>query len=187
MTAPLREITRAPAAGDRSVNLLRAGARAIGWDADIEWAQAFDHPQLGRLLTLWREKARNGLPGRADLGARELKEFLPNLWIVKRVEDSGRTRYQFRLIGTVVAQVVGDYTGHYIEELVPVELLPRWLLLCEVVLGASAPIRVKAKVDLPMANYLAAEIFIAPFAGDNGSPPSKIAAATYFTSRLPQH
>ncbi len=64
------------------------------------------------------EKAgARALPDRADLDPAEIPLLLPYI-LISEVEQPFRIRY--RLIGTEVVHVTGmNFTGHYLDELIP--------------------------------------------------------------------
>jgi hypothetical protein len=159
---------------------LNAKARALEWPGEFERAGAFDRPELNRLLSLWRDKAENDRASRANLDFHALKEVLPHVWIVERVIEGGRARYRCRLMGTEVARVAGDLTGRFFDEAVAPNLVPRWIAVCDAIFASREPIRAFLRVDLPAANFLDCEMFLVPFAGEDGEPSSEALVVSYF-------
>ena len=74
----------------------------------------------------WRGKrADRAMPARADIDPAEIKHLLPNLLIVDLEAEPFRVR--FRLLGTkVVAESGNDFTGSYLDELIPADREDHW-------------------------------------------------------------
>lgn len=71
-------------------------------------------PVLHHVHQYWLTK-RNGraLPGWTDIEPTEISRLLPNLLVAAVEYDP--LRIFFRLVGTLVAEVRGDVTGHYVD------------------------------------------------------------------------
>jgi hypothetical protein len=85
---------------------------------------AMARARLDRLLAYWdglRDGAAMPLAHRFDiLGVRDLAGLLHLLEVL---EESGRTRFRFRVYGTAVARYnTRDLTGRYVDEITP----PEW-------------------------------------------------------------
>ncbi len=159
-----------------------AQADVLGWAGHIEYASAFDRPELNAVLALWREKGRGGIPSRADFDARALKSILRNLWMLEEVANGAGRRYRYRFVGSEIAAVYGETTGRYIDEVIPAGILPRWMAACEGMLRCHAPLRVTTNIDLPQANYLSLESFHAPLL-DADSRPTILMCVSFFGRR----
>jgi len=135
-----------------------------GWTTLCDPSLAFDTPQLLALAKMWRSKAEalGRCPSRSDFDARELKALLRNLAIVERV-GADKPRYRFRYYGSEFVPLLGEQTGRYMDEFIPKEFLPRWIIGYEAVAKTGAPLRFVSNFQLPKINYLSGETFVAPF------------------------
>lgn len=76
-----------------------------------------DHPEIREFYRLWLALRRGRLvPSRADFDPAAIRAYLPHVFMVD-VEDGG-ARFRYRLCGTAVAAVYGDFTGRYVDEFV---------------------------------------------------------------------
>ena len=124
---------------------------------------AFEAPMLLNALALWREKAgADGVPSRRDLGAHALKAYLPHVAIVDPVDDGVVRRYRFRLMGTAIAELLGDHTGKFIDEAVVSPFRERWTAVMDAPLAAGVPLRIFGRVEYNQMNYLTMELLLAP-------------------------
>ena len=75
------------------------------------------HRKLLRLLEYWIEKKADRIaPARRDIQPTEMRDFLPNVFLVD-VEERPM-RFRFRLVGTEIVELFGiDVTGRYVDEL----------------------------------------------------------------------
>jgi len=60
------------------------------------------------------------MPSRGDLDPLEIPRLLPSLFLVD-VVPGDRRRFRFRLVGTRIAQLEGEITNKFLDELVPPE------------------------------------------------------------------
>ena len=79
------------------------------------------HPELDALKALWLEvSGARALPNRADFGLDIMKRWASHLSIAVVMPEG---RFQFRLFGTVLAEIYGrDLTGSFLDELTPHDL-----------------------------------------------------------------
>jgi hypothetical protein len=77
------------------------------------------HTLLMRLLAYWQGKrGRRAMPSRADIDPNEIRDLLPHLLLTDVVNEQGRTRFRYRLVGTAVQEAFGrEMIGQYIDEL----------------------------------------------------------------------
>jgi hypothetical protein len=74
------------------------------------------------LLAYWRSKRKGrAMPRRADIDPTELPGRLwPHLMLLDVVRKGGRTRFRYRLVGSVFEEAFGrDPTGEYQDEVIP--------------------------------------------------------------------
>jgi hypothetical protein len=128
---------------------------------------AFETPALAKALALWREKTgEREIPPRCDFGAHALKAYLPTVAIVEAVDEGGTRRYRFRLMGTAIADLLGDHTGKFIDEAVASPFRERWSAAMGATLAAGAPLRLFGRVGYNNLNFLSMELLLAPLRDD---------------------
>ena len=67
----------------------------------------------------WRRKAAGkGVPSRADIDPVEIAQLLRNVFLVDIVPGPPR-RFRFRLVGTRIAEMEGEMTNRFLDEIVP--------------------------------------------------------------------
>jgi hypothetical protein len=144
-------------------------ARLEGWPFRCDSTLEFERPELNTLRDLWRALAEGKpAPSRADFDARTLKPYLRNIMIIERVSiGPGRWRYRTRLAGTALAEMIDDPTGKFLEEYLPLELVPRWAATYDTVLESGRPLRLIADFELPQLAFLRGEALVAPLADRN--------------------
>lgn len=169
---------------DRSqaINLplaLNAHAEQLGWPFRCDPALEFTRAELGALCALWNAKAGSGgLPSRMSFDMRALKPFIRNISILERIGPKGAWRYRFRLFGSSLAQLFGEHTGRYLDEMVAPELLENWLACFDTAIRFGGPLRFINYYRTPGRNFLKGEIFAAPLAAETDNQPM-ILIATY--------
>jgi hypothetical protein len=131
---------------------------------------SFDTPALAQAASVWRDKAAGReMPLRRDMGARTLRPFLSNVVLLDVVEVDGTRRYLVRLMGTSIAQVLGEHTGQYLDETITSPFRERWSMAMEAALSAGVPLRLSGRVDYGGHDYLAMELMLAPIEPRAGS------------------
>lgn len=159
-------------------------ARDGGWHSLCDATAKFSHPDLTRLLALWRSEAgENAIPPRRTMSPRLLKSFLRDVAIYERVGEGEGRRYRVRLMGTAFAQILGDLTGKFIDEAVAADFVPRWHASLDATLGAAAPLRFLGREDTKGMTFLTGEFFSAPLLADDGQANLLLAAARYSGKR----
>ena len=146
---------------------------------------AFSDPVYERFLSLWRSKAgTRAMPAKSEITPRDLKDFLRDVVICQRVAEHP-SDYTWRVIGTKVAEVVGENTGKTIAESTPPELAARWIECGDLILNGGQPMRFLGRVHLKDREYLDAENLFVPLANDDGLP-AYIMGLCRYTPRLSQ-
>ncbi|MGH6872507.1 MAG: PAS domain-containing protein [Rhizomicrobium sp.] len=162
-----------------AIDAFNARSAAEGWEQVCDPALAFTHPDYHALIALWRAQAAGrALPVRADMTARVLKGYLPNIAIKERVQCEP-SRYRWRLMGTRVAQVIGERTGKLADEDASPRLIARAGANCDLTLLAGAPLRFVGRVLARDKDFLASEALYLPLAGDDGSARFVLAFGYY--------
>ena len=159
-------------------------ARLEGWPLRCDSTLEFERPELNELRDLWRSLAAGKVaPSRADFDARTLKPYLKNILIIERIfTGPGRWRYRTRLAGTAVTEMIGDPTGQFLEEQLPLEFVPRWASVYDATLDGGQPLRITGEFELPQIAFLRGEILSAPLADHNGKL-TLVFGCVYFSSK----
>lgn len=162
-----------------------AAAVRGNWHSLCDPSLSFLHPDLVRLHELWLAEAQDGgIPLRRVMSPRLLKSFLRDIALYERLKGAGgERRYRVRLVGTAFAQIIGDLTGKFVDEVVPKEFLPRWHAALDATLGARAPLRFLGREDTKGMTFLTGEFFSAPLLADDGQPNIVLAAARFSGKR----
>lgn len=147
-----------------------AAAKLNRWPALCDPTCKFFYAKHLDVLALWHNLAgTDGIPFRREMTARRLKPHLKSVFIYEQVEEThGERRYRVRLMGSKIVQVFGEFTGKYLDEVVPENFLPRWEALPDAVLGAGAPLRFLVRSDTFDKAHMVAEYFCAPLRADDG-------------------
>lgn len=154
------------------------------WHSLCDATLRFNHPDLARLLTLWRSEASDKpIPFRRTMSPRLLKSFLRDVALYERIGEGTSRRYRVRLMGTAFAQILGDLTGKFIDEAVPPAFVPRWHASLDATLATGAPLRFLGRADTKSMAFLTGEFFSAPLIADDGQINLVLAAARYSGKR----
>lgn len=159
-----------------------AKAQAQGWPSFCDASLAFQRLELRTMLATWHcHAAGDRVPCRKEFTPRVLKSLLRNVVIYERVVN-GSIRYRVRLMGTAFAEIMGELSGRYLDEVIPQAFLPRWYAALDAALEAGAPLRFISQADSVEKDYLVGEYFEAPILADDGSL-SMVLAAGHFAPR----
>jgi len=164
---------RDPADAPAAFNALAA---AKGWFYRCDPQPSFTRSELQALTALWHEKAsaKGGLPARADFDMRALKPFLRNVSFLERSGPPDARRFRFRLFGSALAELFGERTGQYLDEMTSPTLLENWTAAYNTIIDCGRPLRI---FNHKLSPVLHGEIFGAPLAPDAGGNPMVMAAA----------
>ena len=167
--------------------LFNRQAERNDWPTRADSTLSFQNENFAQLVRLWQGKMRGAeLPRRSDFTARELKRVLRNLIFFERVGESEQARWRVRFIGSGVAAVTGDMTGHFLDEFIPAELYPRWHAALGAIFAARRPIRFLGRIDIWDQQHIAAEIFAAPLAGAGATPAMAMATFRFHAAVPPR-
>ena len=123
-------------------------AKTNNWAALCDASLAFNHPDLRRLLGLWRKQAKGGIPLRTDMTPRVLKSHLQDIAICRRIAgDRSERRWRVCQQGVWFAQILGDFNGKFLDEVLPPHLQPRWQVALDATLADRAPLRFLGRTD----------------------------------------
>jgi hypothetical protein len=140
------------------------------WHHYCDPTLAFSTARYSQLISIWRAKAGNRkMPSRADMTARDLKDFLRDIVIFQRI-GTNPSRYTWRLIGTNITEIAGHQTGKTFEESIPPQHLERWIETGDMILESEQPWRLRGRVHIKGREYLDAENLYLPLANDNNEP-----------------
>ena len=156
-----------------------------GWPALCDATVKFTHPDLCRVLGVWRKAAKGGgLPRESDMTARLLRPFLSDIVIYECVVSrKGERRWRVRLMGTSFAQIMGDLSDEFLDKAVPPALLPRWHASLDATLSARAPLRFVAQAVTSGMKFLVGEYLSAPLIAADGSASLVLAAGRFTGGR----
>ncbi|MBL6854459.1 MAG: PAS domain-containing protein [Alphaproteobacteria bacterium] len=166
-----------------ALNALNARAKAAGWGIAASPPKGFEHPRLNDVCALWHDKAtRRDMPARADMTARAMKPFMPQMTLIERARDSGKARYRIRLHGSVLARYSGDATGKWLEEVVDAQRVGAFAQIYDTVIALRTPLRILTRYQAPELDYLDGESFVAPLSVPTSGVPL-ILSVTYTKPR----
>ena len=160
-------------------------AKKEDWPALCDATVKFTHPDLCRLLGVWRKAAKASDPPReSDMTARLLRPFLSDIVIYERVVSrKGERRWRVRLMGASFAQIMGDLNEKFLDKAVHPAILPRWHASLDATLGYRAPLRFLAPANTSGMNFLVGEYFSAPLIAADGSASLVLAAGRFTGGR----
>lgn len=126
---------------------------------------------------LWRKQAENGAtPRRSQMTPRVLKPFLKNIAIFERPSNTP-VRYRVRVIGTHLAEALGEMQGKYLDEVLPAPVVLQWHARLDLTLAEGRPMRFVSRVDARQLYFLRSETFWAPLASEDEKAPPQILMA----------
>jgi len=160
-------------------------AKANGWASLCDGSVAFSHPDLRRLLDLWRSQTtQHRIPLRRDLYPQMVKSFQSDIALYERVAAiGGARRWRILQIGTSFAQIMGKHSGKFLDEVIPAGLVPRWNAALDTTLTQGVALRFLARADTARMPFLTGEYFSAPLIADDGSASLILAAARFTGGR----
>jgi hypothetical protein len=145
-------------------------SRLEGWEQLCDPLLSFEHPDFASVIALWKAQAHGrAMPARSDMTARVLKEFLPRVAMKERMQTNP-SRYRWRLVGTKVAEVLGERTGKFADEDAPPKQVARWNMSCDLVLETRLPMRFTGRVLANNRDYMQSDLLFMPLADENGTP-----------------
>lgn len=162
-------------------NLFKARADRDGWAVVCDENLVFNNAKLKAVLDIWQTvRGTRPLPMRADFTARILLLHLPDIAFIERlIGADGARRYRFRLVGSAQAATAGDFTGKFLDEVIPAANIESWLLAFDSVLAMRQPLRIVSRFRALDLAYMTAESFIAPLGDANGVPCGLLTSVAY--------
>lgn len=145
------------------------------WHTQCDATLGFENERLAALLGIWRGAAKDALPRREDFTARMLAKHLRHLTFVERQDG----RYRFRLFGSALAEMTGDWTGKFLDEAVPAQFRPSWTATYDATIETRAPLRFTARFRASHLDHVMAETFVAPLADDGGAASGLMISVAY--------
>lgn len=124
----------------------------------------FTRPATAKALEYWRSvKGDRVMPSRADISPAALRGVLPQIALVD-VPGAGDppTSYVVRLAGDAIIQVYGSLTGKPLDQILPSDILSRWVACFDAARTAAVPIGVTSRVSFQNKTWLQAEVLLAP-------------------------
>ena len=160
-----------------------AQSEVQGWEQLCDPDLGFAHRDFTAVQTLWTAQARGrALPARSDMSARLLKTYLPHISLKERVQENP-SRYRWRLVGTRVAQIIGERTGKFSDEDAPPLLAARWIASCDLILAVGMPLRIVGRVLADNKDYLSNDLLLMPLADAQGVPRFVMGFSHYSADR----
>ena len=135
---------------------------------DAETIRA-DSPRIDELLQYFTNKtAGRRLVCRADVSPRDLKKFLPEIFMFQIIYENGKVKdLLVQLIGTTVANFYGEITGMTVREGAPSPLVTeRIMAACHRVLETRAPAVAEASSLSEEKNHLRVRVLYIPMSED---------------------
>ena len=140
------------------------------WEQQCDPTLTFAHSDFPVMLDIWKKQADGKpMPMRRSMTPRALKGFLPRVAINERVSIHP-PRFKWRLMGTQVAQVLGERTGKYMDEDAPPRQVARWNASLDLVLRTARLMRFCGRVLANNKTFLASELLFMPLSDDTGAP-----------------
>ena len=81
--------------------------------------QDLDDPKFRWMFDYWRERFRGAsLPARSDVDPVDFPGLLGQINLIDVVEEPSRTRFRYRLWGSLVTEIMGrDCTGQFLDDI----------------------------------------------------------------------
>ena len=164
-----------------AAQMLNARAAREGWTMRCDDTLAFADARLTDLAQIWEAvRGAKELPRRADFTARALARHLRDIAFLERMPQPGAPHcYRFGFYGSGLARYTGDWTGKFLDEIVPPEQLAAWQLAYDTGLAHGAPLRIDARITAYGLDYMNAESFVAPLGDANGAPCGLLTSVSY--------
>jgi hypothetical protein len=151
-----------------AVAAFNALAMREAWEQQCDPTLAFVHPDFPVIFEIWKEQAGGKpMPARSSMTPRTLKGFLPRVAINERASFDP-PRFTWRLMGTQIAQVLGERTGKYLDEDAPPRQVARWNASLDLVMRCARPMRFCGRVLANNKTFLASELLFMPLADESG-------------------
>jgi hypothetical protein len=126
--------------------------------------------RVDELLKYFEQKTGGKrLPYRADISPRDLKKFLPELFLFQILydPDGGVEDLMVQLMGTTVANFYGEITGQTVREGAPSpEVTERILIACRRMLASGRPVVAEASSLSEEKNHLRVQVLYVPMSED---------------------
>lgn len=149
------------------------------WESVCDPALGFTSQVLIDALAVWREQAGSKLvPARNRLTARVMKPFLSHVAVFELVSEAP-SRYRVRLMGTLLAQVLGEMQSKIIDDVLPHRAAGRWNAALDSTLAEARPLRFLSRVAFRNLDFLVAEVLTAPLLSEDGRAGMVLAVATF--------
>ncbi|MBS0470211.1 MAG: PAS domain-containing protein [Proteobacteria bacterium] len=176
--------SHSPAMSAKVLQAYNETSLARGWPFRCEPAENFVRPDLNDALAIWTKAAAGRpMPARADMTARLMKAFLPNMSLIEQIATDQGARYRVRLHGSTLARYSGDSTGKFLEDVVHDGRVDGYRALYDCFIAWRAPLRVISQYQAPEIAYLVGETLLAPLSVPASAMPL-ILSVTYTKPRI---
>jgi hypothetical protein len=158
-------------------------AEEVGWPAVCDPSLTFEAQPLRKLLKLWQDYAGPGvLPQRSQFTARLLKPHLGNIAIIERKGDAAE-QYRFRLLGTRLAEAIGELQGKTFAEVMTANVVDHWRSRFDLTVSEDRPLRFVSRVDIQKKHFLRSESLWMPLANENDATIVLMSAILTFNGK----
>lgn len=155
----------------------RTTAARSGWATLCDEKLDFHAPRLKDLSDIWAAvRGAKDMPMRSDFSARVLVRHLKDIAFLE-CQPGGRFRYGF--FGSGLARYTGDFTGKYLDEVIPPAFMPAWNAACETTLDHGAPLRFVSQYRALDLAHMTAESLSAPLGDAEGKPRGLLVSVVY--------
>ena len=164
-----------------AAQMLNARAAREGWTLRCDDSLAFADARLTDLAQIWHAvRGTRDLPRRADFTARALARQLRDIAFLDCLPQPGAPHcYRFGFHGSGLARYTGDWTGKFLDEIVPLRHLAVWQLAYDTGLAHGAPLRIVSRITAFGLDYMNAECFVAPLGDADGTPCGLLSSVSY--------
>lgn len=123
---------------------------------------------LRRVHAYWVGQAEGGmLPGRQAIDPVAMRHDLPDICLVELVEEATRRRYRYRLVGTRVADRMGqDFTGAFFDEFLLADRLADIMAAYDRCVDTRAPQYDAGTVPVEGREFVSYQRILLPLAAD---------------------
>jgi len=149
----------------------------------IDETLAFESAATRLGYQVWCDMAqRQALPDRRNLNPRHFGSYLPNLNLFDlHVQDGELVSLSARVVGAEFEAVFGDLKGKILKEILPENVMARWMGAAKAVLEHEGPVRATGRVAYENKDHYSFELMLA-LMSDGGGVPAVLFAVGVFTT-----
>lgn len=160
---------------------LNARAGHEGWPTICDDRGHFDSAILSAVDVVWQAaRGDKRLPMRCDFKARAIGRHLRDITFVDSIkEPGGRRRFRFGFYGSGLARYTGEFTGRFLDEIIPEAFLANWTACFDTAMEVAAPLRIVSQFHALNLDYMTTETMLAPIGDADGAPCGLLISAAY--------